>query len=108
MVDTMYILCYSLDIWEQTSQQSERKGIQMLAKAQKWGNSLAVRLPKTMAEECGIEAESPVEIVREDNLIIIRPVRKKGFTLDNLLEGVTKDNIHSEVSSGKPAEKEIW
>ena len=82
--------------------------MQMLAKAQKWGNSLAVRLRKTLAEECGIEADSPVEIVREDNLIIIKPVRMKGFSLDSLLAGVTKDNIHSEVSTGKPAGKEIW
>jgi antitoxin MazE len=82
--------------------------MQMLAKAQKWGNSLAVRLPKTLAEECGIEADSPVEIVREDNLIIIKPVRKKGFSLDRLLAGVTKDNIHSEVSTGILAGKEIW
>jgi antitoxin MazE len=82
--------------------------MQMLAKAQKWGNSLAVRLPKTVAKECGIEADSPVEIVREDNLIIIRPVVKKGYTLDNLLERVTKGNIHSEISTGKPTGKEIW
>jgi antitoxin MazE len=80
----------------------------MLAKAQKWGNSLAVRLPKSVAEECGIEADSPVEIVRKDDIIIIRPVRKKGICLDTLLAGVTKDNIHSEVSTGIPAGKEIW
>lgn len=81
---------------------------QMLARAQKWGNSLAVRLPKTVAEECGIEADSPVEIVREGNLIIIKPVREKGVSLDSLLAGVTKDNIHSEVSTGKPVGKEVW
>ena len=80
----------------------------MLTKAQKWGNSLAVRLPKTVAEECGIEADSPVEIVREDNLIIIKPVRKKGFSLDSLLASVTEDNIHTEIPTGKPAGKEIW
>jgi antitoxin MazE len=80
----------------------------MLAKAQKWGNSLAVRLPKNVAEECGIKADSPIEIVREDNLIIIRPVPKKSFSLDSLLAGVTADNIHSEVPTGKPAGKEIW
>ena len=80
----------------------------MLAKAQKWGNSLAVRLPKTVAEECGIEADSPVEIVREDNLIIIKPVRRKGVSLDTLLAGVTDDNIHAEVPTGRPAGKEVW
>ena len=80
----------------------------MLTKAQKWGNSLAVRLPKTVAEECGIEADTPVEIVREDNVIVIRPVRAKGISLDTLLAGVTKENIHSEVLTGRPAGKEIW
>ncbi len=80
----------------------------MLAKAQKWGNSLGVRLPKTVAEECGIEAGSPVEIVREDNLIIIKPVRKKPLSLDTLLAGVTEDNLHAEVPTGKRAGKEIW
>jgi len=80
----------------------------MLAKAQKWGNSLAVRLPKTVAEECGIEVDSPVEIVRKGKVIIIKPLRKKEFSLDSLLAGVTKDTIHSEFSAGKPAGKEIW
>ena len=80
----------------------------MLAKAQKWGNSLAVRLPKSVAEECGIVADSPVEIVREDNLIIIKPVRRKTFSLDSLLAGVTKENSHAEVPTGKPAGKEHW
>jgi antitoxin MazE len=83
-------------------------GRQMLARAQKWGNSLAVRLPKTVAEECGIEADSQVEIVREDDLIIIKPIRKKGVSLDSLLAGVTKDNIHSEITAGKPVGKEVW
>lgn len=80
----------------------------MLGKAQKWGNSLAIRIPKTVAEECGIEADSPVEILRENNLIIIRPLQKKKFSLDSLLATITKDNVHSEISTGKPAGKEVW
>jgi len=80
----------------------------MLAKAQKWGNSLAVRIPKNVAEECGIEADSPVEIVREGNLIIIRPMQKQRFCLDSLLAEITEENVHSEVGTGKPAGKESW
>jgi antitoxin MazE len=80
----------------------------MLAKAQKWGNSLAVRLPKTLAEECGIEADSVIEIVREDNLIVIKPVQKQGLSLDSLLAAVTKENLHSEVPTGQPFGKELW
>lgn len=80
----------------------------MLAKAQKWGNSLAVRLPKGIAEECGIEAETPIEIVREDNLIIIKSARSAGLSLDSLLAGVTPENLHAEIVTGQPVGREIW
>jgi len=80
----------------------------MLAKAQKWGNSLAVRMPKKLAEECGIEADSAVEIAREENYIVIKPAKKKQISLDSLLTGITEENTHSEVATGKPAGKEIW
>jgi antitoxin MazE len=78
----------------------------MLAKAQKWGNSLAVRLPKSVAEECGITADSPVEVSRENDLIVIRPVKKK-FSLEKLLAEVTPENMHSEVATGTPRGKEL-
>ena len=80
----------------------------MVAKAQKWGNSLAVRLPKAMAEECGIQADSPIEIIREENTIIIKPITKKRISLDLLLSEITEENLHSEVSTGKPVGREIW
>ena len=80
----------------------------MVAKAQKWGNSLAVRLPKSMAAECGIEAESPVEIIRQEGCIIIKPVAKKELSLDTLLDAITEDNLHSEVATGKPVGRELW
>jgi antitoxin MazE len=79
----------------------------MLAKAQKWGNSLAVRIPKTIAEECGIGVDSALEILREGENMIIRPVREK-LSLESLLEKVTEDNLHAEVTSGAPVGKEAW
>lgn len=79
----------------------------MLAKAQKWGNSLAVRLPKNMAEECGITVDSAVEVLQENNVITIRPVKRK-LTLDALLAHVTDANMYSEVLTGKPVGKETW
>lgn len=78
----------------------------MLAKAQKWGNSLAVRLPKSMAEKCGITVDSSVEVLRENDSIIIKPVKKK-FSLETLLAQVTAENQHSEVPTGKSRGKEL-
>ena len=80
----------------------------MVAKAQKWGNSLAVRLPKTMAEECGIQADTPIEIVREENTIIIKAMPKKQISLDALLAEITEENVHTEVQTGKPVGRELW
>lgn len=79
----------------------------MVAKAQKWGNSLAVRLPKSLAQECGIEADSPLEISRQANCIVIKPL-VRGVSLDALIEGITDENLHAETSSGKPVGREIW
>jgi antitoxin MazE len=77
----------------------------MLAKAQKWGNSLAVRLPKNVAEECGISVDSAVEVLKENNCIVIKLVKRK-LSLDTLLAQVTEMNLHSEVLTGKPIGKE--
>jgi len=77
----------------------------MLTKALKWGNSLAVRIPSVLSKECGIEENTNIEIVRRDGEIIITPA-SKGYSLDKLLAGVTKNNIHSEFDTGRPVGKE--
>jgi antitoxin MazE len=78
----------------------------MLAKTLKWGNSLALRIPKPLARECGIEENTPVDIRIEQNALIIMPARKK-YSLEELLAGVTQENIHAEVSPGRPVGREL-
>jgi antitoxin MazE len=78
----------------------------MLARALKWGNSLALRIPKPLARECGIEENTSVDMRIEQNELIIMPVRKN-YYLAELLAGVTQENIHAEVSSGRPVGKEL-
>ncbi len=75
---------------------------------QKWGNSLAIRIPRAFAQELalGVGVEAELEI-RSDRLIII-PARKKRYKLRSLLARVKKSNHHSEVGWGKPAGREVW
>jgi antitoxin MazE len=81
----------------------------MLAKVQKWGNSLALRLPKVLADEVDVHLDSPVEITVRDHIICIQPLRRKVILdLDDLLAGVTSDNLHGETDSGNPIGKEVW
>ena len=71
----------------------------MKAKAQKWGNSLAVRVPKAIAEQAGVAANDALEIeVLEDGVIVLKPLRRRrDYRLSDLLKGITKDNLHAEI-----------
>ncbi|MBN1121572.1 MAG: AbrB/MazE/SpoVT family DNA-binding domain-containing protein [Anaerolineae bacterium] len=78
----------------------------MITNIKKWGNSLALRLPKSFAAEIGLDENSEVELIIEADQLVIRPV--KPATLDQLLEGITPDNIHGEVDTGSPQGIEAW
>jgi antitoxin MazE len=81
----------------------------MLARIQKWGNSLALRLPKTLASDAGLHLDSPVEISVRDHTIVIEPVQEKmRFDLDELLADVKPENLHGETDFGGPVGREVW
>ena len=80
----------------------------MTTKIQQWGNSLALRIPKAFAVEANLYKGAVVDVSEEGGKIILTPVKKRKFTLESLLAGVTKENIHSEISTGKRVGKEIW
>lgn len=73
----------------------------------KWGNSPSVRLPVSIMKAASLNVDDAVEITVEDGRIVIVPVRAKEYTLDTLLSGVTNENIHEEISFGKPTGKEL-
>ena len=77
---------------------------------QKWGNSLAVRIPKPFAEEVGFRKEIPVELSLADGKIVITPIvkTKPTPTLKQLLAKVTPENLHHEVDSGATVGQERW
>ena len=80
----------------------------MNTKIQQWGNSLALRIPKAFAVEAKLQKGAVVDVSEEGGKIILTPVKKEKITLKNLLSGVTKENIQSEISTGKRVGKEIW
>lgn len=80
----------------------------MQTKIQRWGNSLALRIPKAFAQEVGLEEESAIEITVSGGDLVISPRAPRPFTLEQLLEGITDDNIHEEISTGSPVGNEVW
>jgi len=79
----------------------------MKVQIQKWGNSLALRIPKSFAVETDIRQGSTVEVTLEKDRIIMRPAKKE-TSLDDLLSRITDENRHDEADFGKPEGKEIW
>ena len=69
----------------------------MHAKVQKWGNSLALRIPKAIAVDAQLENDSMVDISVVEGQIIIKPIVKTDCTLEKSLAGINEENIHNEV-----------
>ena len=80
----------------------------MITKIQKWGHSLALRIPKSMAVELKLEENSPLEIRLEDDRLVIYPVTQPEFKLDELLELITPENLHAEAGMSMPVGNEAW
>jgi antitoxin MazE len=80
----------------------------MQTNVQKWGNSLGVRIPRPLADQAQISEGSAVEIEEEDGVITIRVLAPKEYALDELVEEITDENRHEEVSTGSPVGNEVW
>jgi antitoxin MazE len=72
----------------------------------KWGNSLAVRIPKPLAEEAGLSEGDKVTLGAPDGQIELR--RAEGIpTLQELVAQITTENRYEEVPGGRDRGKEI-
>ena len=80
----------------------------MKTRIQKWGNSLALRIPKSFAQDVGLDRDVPVDLSVEDGKLIVVPITESPITLERLLEQITKDNIHREVDTGSAVGEEVW
>lgn len=80
----------------------------MKVQIRKWGNSLAVRIPKSFAGQSRITSGSTVDVSLEGEKIIVKAVAAPKYSLNQLLGKVKKSNLHREVDSGGPVGNEIW
>lgn len=88
----MYIQCRYMAITTQVS---------------KWGNSLGVRLPKSVARAAGVDAGDTVEVSVDDGAIVVKPSVRR-YSLDELVRRVNKRNRPGETDWGKRQGREVW
>lgn len=72
----------------------------------RWGNSLALRLPRPIADQAGIAEGTAVDIDVEDDQLVIRPALPR-YSLDELLAGITPENLPDESFDDMPRGQEL-
>ena len=77
------------------------------SKVRKWGNSLGIRIRRSLADQLNLKENSDVDITIQDKTLVITPCRKR-YTLTSLLEGITPENLHDEIDFGGREGKEAW
>jgi antitoxin MazE len=80
----------------------------MKTAVKRWGNSLALRIPKAYAAETHIRNGSEVEVSLKSGALVVRPIRRKRRVLSDLLKQITPSNRHAAVPTGQPAGHEVW
>jgi antitoxin MazE len=80
----------------------------MEARVQKWGHSLALRIPSAFAKKSKIQSGSRVDLSEVKGKLVITLLETEEPTLDMLLAGVTDENLHHEVSTGIAVGQETW
>lgn len=73
----------------------------MIATVAKWGNSLALRIPTAFAREISAREGMQLDISVVDGTLVLKPVADtQDFSLDQLLDGITPESLHGEISGG--------
>ncbi|HEX6176125.1 MAG TPA: AbrB/MazE/SpoVT family DNA-binding domain-containing protein [Candidatus Binatia bacterium] len=79
----------------------------MQVRVQKWGNSLAVRIPKPLAEDADVKEGTVLNLTVSEGKVVATPVERKKLSLRQLLAKVTRKNLHAEVDFGPSVGREI-
>ncbi len=74
----------------------------------RWGNSAAVRIPSSVMAAAHVDLNQTVDVREGQGRIVIEPVRRKAYKLDELLGGITGKNQHKPIDTGVPVGKEVW
>jgi len=84
------------------------RGFAVEGKVQRWGNSLAVRIPKAFASQARLSVDGAVDISLDGNKLIIKAAPRRSPVLADLLARITPENIHEEIDFGPAVGKETW
>jgi antitoxin MazE len=79
----------------------------MRAVVKMWGTGASVRFPAGIMQAVHLNLDAPVDVREEGGRLVIEPIRDREFAIEKLLEGITPENLHTEIDIGAPKGKEL-
>ncbi len=80
----------------------------MQSRVRKWGNGLALRIPKAFALEVGVSDDAPVDVTVGQGRLVVAPVKPPIYALADLVSGISWRNVHAAVELGPAQGREAW
>jgi antitoxin MazE len=80
----------------------------MKSSIQRWGNSLALRIPKSFAEEIAVGEGDEVEITVQKGRLLVAPRRPREYDLGDMVAEIHPENLHDEILTDRPQGREVW
>ena len=76
----------------------------------KWGNSLGLRIPKSLANRLNVQVGDTLEIAPTDEGLLLKkpPQSQKSYVLSEILDSFVPSSTHSEVDFGPKQGREVW
>ena len=80
----------------------------MRVTVKKWGNSASVRIPASVMAAASVSLDQAVDVREEAGRIVIEPIADQPFEINDLVNGITDENLHDAVDTGSPRGREFW
>ncbi len=78
----------------------------MTIAVKKWGNSLALRIPKDIAKSMQVDVNSLLDLELSKDGLLLKPQKKS--RLEELVSKIDETNLHSEINTGRRVGSEEW
>lgn len=78
-----------------------------MAAVQRWGNSLAVRIPARLAESLAMREGTQVDLECQGDVIVMRPKSRPRHRLSQLLRECSAAKLHREGDFGPDVGAEV-
>jgi antitoxin MazE len=97
-----------MDFESTAAKESAMETAKTQVRLERWGNSLVVRIPQEIVEKAELTQDCLVNLEVQGDIVRVERTKVPYYELEDLLAGMTPDQVHPEIDTGPPVGEEIW